>query len=119
MPKLNGSRWIRPEKRLAIYLRDGLACCYCGRDLRGAPKWDVTLDHLTPRGRGGSNAAHNLVTACCRCNSSRQDEPWTRYATGGARERIRRLRYRTLNVTLAKAILAGEVPRCELRRQAA
>jgi 5-methylcytosine-specific restriction endonuclease McrA len=27
--KRQGMNWIRPEKRLAIYLRDGLACCYC------------------------------------------------------------------------------------------
>ena len=29
-PATNGSKWIRPEKRMAIYLRDGLACVYCG-----------------------------------------------------------------------------------------
>ena len=64
-----GSSWIRPEKRLAIYLRDGLACVWCG-----APVEDGTafaLDHLRPRSQGGANEAANLVTACRRCNSSR------------------------------------------------
>lgn len=30
MSNANGSKWIRPEKRLAIYHRDGFACIYCG-----------------------------------------------------------------------------------------
>jgi hypothetical protein len=28
--KNQGMNWISQHKRLAIYLRDGLACCYCG-----------------------------------------------------------------------------------------
>lgn len=65
----NGSKWIRPEKRLAIYHRDGFTCVYCGASAR-----DVTLslDHLKPRSQGGTNDATNLVTACLPCNSKRQ-----------------------------------------------
>ena len=66
----NGSRWIRPEKRLAIYRRDGLACVYCRHTRRR-----LTLDHLKPRSKGGTNDATNLVTACFRCNSQRNQTP--------------------------------------------
>lgn len=100
-------RWIRSEKRLALYIRDGFACVYCGLDLRGAAPADVTLDHLLPRSAGGKNDATNLVTACKRCNSSRGDQPWVDYATGGARDRIEQLRHRVLNIPLAKALIAG------------
>ena len=63
-----GMKWIRMEKRLAIYFRDGLACCWCGSTC----EQDVmTLDHCTPHSLGGSNDAANLITACRRCNSSR------------------------------------------------
>jgi len=67
----HGSKWIRPEKRLAIYVRDGFDCVYC----RGVFPLgtDLTLDHITPRSRGGSNDASNLVTCCFSCNSARQD----------------------------------------------
>lgn len=65
-----GMNWLRPEKRLAIYLRDGLACAWCGRGVE-EEGMKLTLDHLTPRSKGGSNDATNLVTACCTCNSSR------------------------------------------------
>lgn len=101
-------RWIRVEKRLALYVRDGFACVYCGRDLRNAAPADVTLDHLLPRCSGGSNDATNLVTACRACNSSRQDKPWASYATGGAVDRIEQLRHAPLNIALARSILSGE-----------
>ena len=61
--------WIRQEKRLAIYLRDGLACAYCGHSVEDGAQ--LTLDHIRPHSQGGSNREDNLVTACQRCNSSR------------------------------------------------
>jgi 5-methylcytosine-specific restriction endonuclease McrA len=99
--------WIRPRKRLAIYLRDRFTCGYCGADLAGRRPADVTLDHLLPRCAGGTNDAANLTTACRPCNSARQETPWADYATGGARERIEHRRRQPLNLALADAILAG------------
>ena len=66
----NSSKWIRPEKRLAIYHRDGFRCVYC---LRTAAFDEIllSLDHVVRRCDGGSNEASNLVTSCLRCNSSR------------------------------------------------
>lgn len=104
------SSWIRRVKRLSLYLRDGFACCYCGRDLRTAEPHEVGLDHLTPQCKGGSNDARNLVTTCRSCNSSRKDRPWREFATGGAIERIERQRRRVLNMALARAIESGEAP---------
>ena len=68
-----GAKWIRREKRLAIYLRDGLACAYCGTGIEDGAQ--LTLDHLVPNAKGGSNAASNLVTCCHRCNSARGTRP--------------------------------------------
>jgi len=66
-----GSKWIRPAKRLAIYLRDDCRCAYCGRDASmGAV---LTLDHIVACELGGSNEEANLITACRSCNSSKQD----------------------------------------------
>jgi 5-methylcytosine-specific restriction endonuclease McrA len=104
----NGSKWIRPEKRLAIYIRDEFTCCYCGRDLRNADAHDVTLDHLVPRSANGSNEATNLVTACGACNYSRQDKPWVDFAPGGAVDRINTRRNQPLNIELAKALIADK-----------
>ena len=64
-----GMNWIRQEKRLAIYIRDGLACAYCGHAVEDGAQ--LTLDHLKPHSKGGGNDSSNLVTCCHRCNSSR------------------------------------------------
>lgn len=64
-----GMNWIRQEKRLAIYLRDGLSCVYCGASVETGAQ--LTLDHLRPHSKLGSNHESNLVTCCKRCNSSR------------------------------------------------
>jgi 5-methylcytosine-specific restriction endonuclease McrA len=76
--KNQGMNWLRPEKRLALYLRDGLACAYCGEGIEEGAK--LTLDHLTPYSLGGSNKATNLVCCCHRCNSSRGNRDYTDFA---------------------------------------
>jgi hypothetical protein len=73
-----GMNWIRQSTRLAIYLRDGMACCYCGASVeQGAA---LSLDHVKPHSKGGGNEATNLVTCCSRCNSSRADRPMRTFA---------------------------------------
>ena len=70
MKKWQGGKWIRNDRRLAIYLRDGLACVYCGQSVE-EDGIVMTLDHLKPRSKGGKNEPTNLITACKTCNSSR------------------------------------------------
>lgn len=67
----SNGRWIRLERRLAIYCRDDFRCVYCGDDLVHAEARGITLDHVVPRCGGGGHASENLVTACLTCNSSR------------------------------------------------
>jgi 5-methylcytosine-specific restriction endonuclease McrA len=102
--------WIRREKRLAIYLRDGFRCVYCCCDLHDAAPTDITLDHLVCRADDGTHDATNLVTACRACNCARQDKPLARFAGPETRADIRRLTRRSLRryVVLAKALIAGE-----------
>lgn len=109
-PSQPTGRWIRAEKRLAIYLRDRVTCVYCLRDLHDADPRDITLDHLIPRSDDGSNDATNLVTACRDCNCSRQDKPLARFASPETRAMIRRNIKRDVAkyVILAKAMISGE-----------
>ncbi len=65
------SNWIRREKRLALYLRDGMACVYCGATVEDDAT--LTLDHVLARNLGGGNEASNLVTCCLSCNSAKRD----------------------------------------------
>ena len=73
-----GMNWIRQDKRLAIYLRDDLACVWCGSGVEQGVV--LTLDHLTPHSKGGSNNEANLVTCCAKCNSTRQARTMTGFA---------------------------------------
>lgn len=62
--------------------RDGHACVYCGAtaETSGA---HLHLDHLTTKSAGGADVASNLVLACRRCNSARQNmtlKQWAAYA---------------------------------------
>lgn len=54
--------------RKNILRRDNYKCAYCGRsDLM------LTVDHVVPKARGGSDSWENLVTACTRCNNIKGD----------------------------------------------
>lgn len=105
------SKWITKVRRLAIYIRDGFCCLYCGRDLKAAKPSEVHLDHLSPREAGGSDDPTNLITACRSCNCARQNRAWWKYAPEGAKARIRRHRSRTLNIALARSIINGTLSR--------
>lgn len=52
--------------RQRIFARDNYHCIYCG----GPPEH---LDHIHPKSKGGKDADWNLITACVRCNSSKND----------------------------------------------
>jgi 5-methylcytosine-specific restriction endonuclease McrA len=62
-----------PYKRVVltrknILRRDGYKCGYCGRgDL------PLTIDHVIPKARGGSDSWENLICACTTCNNKKGD----------------------------------------------
>ncbi len=59
--------------------RDGDRCRWCGiRLVVAAPQaaWNrLTLDHVIPVSKGGTNALNNLALACGRCNRRRGPMP--------------------------------------------
>lgn len=70
-------KWIRNELRLAIYERDNKICAYCGIECSADENANhgISLDHIKPRSKGGTNSPKNLVVSCRGCNSTRQDTP--------------------------------------------
>lgn len=74
--KSQGMRWIRSEKRAAIYAtrsdHRGPICIWCLRSKR-EHNITLTLDHVVPYSLGGTNLVSNLVVACKVCNSQRKD----------------------------------------------
>jgi 5-methylcytosine-specific restriction endonuclease McrA len=103
-------QWIRTDARLAVYLRDEFKCVYCGADLHGAAKTDVTLDHVHPYSKGGENTPDNLVTACRSCNCARGARSLAQYADPSTRRAVKRQTARSIRKyrDLARSILEGE-----------
>jgi 5-methylcytosine-specific restriction endonuclease McrA len=56
---------IGAHKRAAIIARDDSTCYLCHRKLEAD---EITLDHVTPKSRGGTDAGENLKVACLNCN---------------------------------------------------
>lgn len=62
--------WPRPYKKYKklLIMRDGLRCHYCDYLMTFD---EAQIDHIVAKARGGSDAPHNLVLACARCNNKK------------------------------------------------
>jgi 5-methylcytosine-specific restriction endonuclease McrA len=87
--------WIGKKARQAIYDRDNMVCCYCGKTCVKGNTRDpnvksgdcATLDHIVPQKELAESStndaefyrkrkdAKNLVVVCMSCNSSKQHLP--------------------------------------------
>jgi len=50
--------------------RDKFRCMYCGDQFR---RDDLTIDHIIPKSRGGTNSWKNVVACCKPCNHKKAD----------------------------------------------
>lgn len=56
--------------RRNLYKRDSYTCQYC---MEGFAPGELTIDHVVPRSRGGTNSWTNCVTSCKDCNYKKSD----------------------------------------------
>ena len=61
---------IPPAVREYVYQRDRAQCQCCGKMALEA---QLTVDHIVPLAKGGSNDISNLQTLCLSCNSRKKD----------------------------------------------
>jgi 5-methylcytosine-specific restriction endonuclease McrA len=73
-PGRDQPEWLKPANWISVR---GLIidefnsrCCYCG-----AKNDALTIDHVVPVAKGGTNAIRNLAPACGRCNGRKSDRP--------------------------------------------
>lgn len=57
-------------ERMILYSRDRHMCAYCGDIFKAHA---LTIDHVTPKSRGGKNTWVNTVTSCKPCNVHKAD----------------------------------------------
>jgi 5-methylcytosine-specific restriction endonuclease McrA len=58
--------------RINVYTRDNWTCQYCGKK-KSNPR-ELTFDHVLPKCQGGKTNWKNIVTACKKCNSKKDDK---------------------------------------------
>ena len=54
--------------RRNVFWRDRYTCQYCGKIY---DEVELTLDHVTPKCKGGPKSWENIVTACKKCNQKK------------------------------------------------
>jgi 5-methylcytosine-specific restriction endonuclease McrA len=67
---VRGRQGRSSTKRSRILARDRYRCQYCG--LKGG-MFELTIDHIIPRSRGGCTVAENLCASCFECNQRKGD----------------------------------------------
>lgn len=78
----------RPRKvhAQAVLSRDGNKCWLCGNNIDLTLDKDhplaLSIDHIVPKSRGGSNSLYNMAASHRVCNETKSDKPPTEFFTG-------------------------------------
>lgn len=63
---------VMKKKREKLYRKHKGCCTYCKA---WYPFEETTIDHITPRSKGGRNSWDNITLACAPCNRLKADKP--------------------------------------------
>ena len=72
------SNQINPQTKLNVLRRDNFICFFCGTG--GSKKNYLTIDHVKPKSKGGTNMQDNLVCCCKTCNQKKGNMSLVAYA---------------------------------------
>ena len=74
---------VSSEKAKKIYEKYNYRCGYCGFKIFTNVKKDspfrATIDHITPKARGGNNENDNLIACCMVCNHAKDNMTETEF----------------------------------------
>lgn len=62
--------WAPPVTKDLMIHRDRHLCGFCGKKFSGK---HLTMDHIVPRSKGGSDYWTNVIAACSGCNTRKRD----------------------------------------------
>jgi CRISPR/Cas system Type II protein with McrA/HNH and RuvC-like nuclease domain len=81
--------------RRRLFKRDDYSCLYCGSNK------NLTIDHVVPKSKGGTNEWKNLATCCHRCNTLKGDKTPEQVGL--------KLRYKPYTPELFSKVLDGNI----------
>lgn len=69
--RISNNKFISLRLRYKIFQRDNYRCRYCG----GTPEegYQLHVDHIIPRSKGGKDIEENLITSCNLCNEGKSN----------------------------------------------
>jgi hypothetical protein len=117
---------VGAHKRATIIERDDTTCYLCRRKLALD---EITIDHVTPPSKGGTDAIENLKVACHACNTIKGDrlvsecdpdefihsEPPAKVNGPGARKR-EKLRKANQRLYLTRIVVNVNTPQSVIER---
>ncbi len=62
---------VNPQVKLKVIRKYDFKCIYCKTE--GSNNNYLTVDHVFPKGHGGTNAQNNLACCCRDCNRKKKD----------------------------------------------
>jgi len=81
-----GEQYGWENTKMYVRARDNYTCQYCGVVMPP----DLEVDHIVPRGRGGSDRPGNLVAACHDCNAKKGNKTASEFGHPEVQEQARR-----------------------------
>ncbi|MBZ4485998.1 HNH endonuclease [Microbacterium sp. cx-55] len=75
MSKYSSTSRAFQKTRIYVLNRDAWTCQHCGKPLDES---NAQADHLTPKSKGGTDDAWNLVASCDKCNNDKSDKELVR-----------------------------------------
>lgn len=93
---MNGSKKTIKEKRRFLFDICGGKCPECGREMsltnHRAKNSYMTIDHIVPKSKGGTNNIQNLRALCRSCNIKRgSDMSNVKYYINGRNEYVAKI----------------------------
>jgi 5-methylcytosine-specific restriction endonuclease McrA len=96
--------------RRTLYKRDNMKCQYCNKRPGSS---ELTIDHITPKSRGGGTTWENCVLACVECNARKADrqphECGMKLLTEPKKPRVHLFRHDTIKPVLSWQAFLGEM----------
>lgn len=111
-PEIAGEEYQQGElrdyenRRSYVFARDNWMCRYCGGE---SGDRRLTVDHIHPQGRGGSDRLDNLATACKTCNDDKGNRTADEYGYPDVQKQVKQSFKHAAHVGVIKTHLVHDL----------
>ena len=81
-------RAIIGQGKIKLHEWKSLLAIFCGKCAYCMEDGEITIDHITPISKGGTNTIENILPACRSCNSKKKCKPFESFCDENTKKRI-------------------------------